>query len=63
MYGLRARVFSDASGWDVSIEQGREIDRFDHLDPLYLVGLDTEGEVISCVRLLRRPARICCQMC
>ncbi|SED20005.1 acyl homoserine lactone synthase [Rhodobacter sp. 24-YEA-8] len=53
MYRLRARVFSDRLGWDVSIEQGREIDRFDHLDPLYLVGLDTEGEVISCVRLLQ----------
>ncbi len=53
MYRLRARVFSDRLGWEVSIENGREIDRFDRLDPLYLVGLDDEGEVVSCVRLLQ----------
>lgn len=53
MFQLRARVFSDRLGWDVSIENGREIDQFDHLDPLYLVGLDDEGNVVSCVRALQ----------
>ena len=53
MFRLRARVFADRLGWDVTIEDGREIDAFDALDPAYVVGLDAEGHVISCVRALQ----------
>ncbi len=53
MYRLRARVFGDRLGWDVQIKNGKEIDQFDHLDPAYVIGLDEEGRVISCVRALQ----------
>lgn len=53
MFQLRARVFGDRLGWEVKIENGREIDQFDHLDPAYVIGLDDEGHVVSCVRALQ----------
>jgi acyl homoserine lactone synthase len=53
MFQLRARVFGDRLGWEVTITNGREIDQFDHLDPAYVIGLDDEGNVISCVRALQ----------
>ena len=53
MYRLRARVFGDRLGWEVQIKDGKEIDQFDHLDPAYVIGLDEEGHVISCVRALQ----------
>lgn len=53
MFQLRARVFGDRLGWEVEIVNGREIDQFDRLDPAYVIGLDDEGHVISCVRALQ----------
>lgn len=53
MFKLRARVFGDRLGWDVRIENGREIDEFDALDPAYVIGLDDDGNVIACVRALQ----------
>lgn len=53
MFRLRARVFGDRLGWEVNITDGRERDHFDNLDPVYVVGLDDEGEVVSCVRALQ----------
>ncbi|MFN3723593.1 MAG: acyl-homoserine-lactone synthase [Paracoccaceae bacterium] len=53
MYQLRGRVFGDRLGWEVEITNGREIDQFDRLDPAYVIGLDDEGHVISCVRALQ----------
>lgn len=53
MFLLRARVFGDRLGWEVEITDGREIDQFDRLDPAYVIGLDDEGHVISCVRALQ----------
>ena len=53
MFQLRARVFGDRLGWEVEIIDGREIDQFDRLDPAYVIGLDDEGHVISCVRALQ----------
>jgi N-acyl-L-homoserine lactone synthetase len=53
MFRLRARVFGDRMGWQVKIENGMEIDRFDRLDPAYLIGLDEDLNVISCARLLQ----------
>jgi N-acyl-L-homoserine lactone synthetase len=53
MFQLRARVFGDRLGWEIDVRNGREIDRFDALDPAYLVGLDSEGHVVSCARLLQ----------
>ncbi|GEM_PF-387666 len=53
MFRLRARVFADRLGWDVEVRDGMERDCFDDLDPAYLIGLDTQGHVISCVRALQ----------
>lgn len=53
MFQLRARVFGDRLGWEVKIENGREIDEFDHMDPVYVIGLDDEGHVVSCARALQ----------
>ncbi|WP_311638438.1 acyl-homoserine-lactone synthase [Roseinatronobacter bogoriensis] len=53
MFRLRARVFGERLGWDVKIEDGREIDEFDHLDPAYVIGLDEDDNVVACVRALQ----------
>ena len=53
MFRLRARVFGDRLGWEIEVEDEREVDRFDSLDPAYLVGLDDHGCVVSCTRLLQ----------
>lgn len=53
MFRLRARVFAQRLDWDVKIESGMEIDEFDALDPVYLVGLDESANVVSCIRLLQ----------
>lgn len=53
MFQLRARVFGGRLGWDVQISDGRERDQFDDLHPAYVIGLDGEGRVISCVRALQ----------
>ncbi len=52
MFRLRAHVFRDRMGWDVVVKDGWEIDRFDELDPLYLLCLDEREAVRGCVRLL-----------
>lgn len=53
VFRLRARVFGDRLGWDINVTDGKEIDQFDSLDPVYLVGLDDDGHVVSSVRLLQ----------
>ncbi|SHL33069.1 acyl homoserine lactone synthase [Roseovarius marisflavi] len=53
MFQLRARVFQDRMGWDVTVEDGREFDIFDNLDPVYLVALDDSYNVIGCNRMLQ----------
>jgi N-acyl-L-homoserine lactone synthetase len=53
LYRMRASVFKDRLNWDVSVEDGREIDRFDDCDPLYLVSRNQHtGRVEGGLRLL-----------
>lgn len=53
MYRMRAAVFADRLEWDVTVTDGREIDRFDAEDPLYLLSLDNRTGVLQgAVRLL-----------
>ncbi|WP_420406516.1 acyl-homoserine-lactone synthase [Hoeflea sp.] len=53
MYRMRAEVFSGRLGWNVTVSDGREIDRFDDENPLYLLSLDeASGELRGAVRLL-----------
>ncbi|MCX7568255.1 GNAT family N-acetyltransferase [Sulfitobacter sp. F26169L] len=53
MFELRARVFGQRLGWEVHIQNGREIDQFDALDPAYVIGVDDDDNVVSCVRALQ----------
>lgn len=53
MYILRARVFQERLKWDVNVVDGREVDRFDSEDPLYILSLnDKTHQLEGCVRLL-----------
>ncbi|MTJ05157.1 MAG: GNAT family N-acetyltransferase [Sediminimonas qiaohouensis] len=53
MFKLRARVFGQRLGWDVVIQDGREIDQYDALDPAYVIGVNDDNRVVSCVRALQ----------
>ena len=53
MFSLRARVFKDRLQWDVDVQDGKEIDRFDSEDPLYILSTNDEtGRLEGSVRLL-----------
>jgi acyl homoserine lactone synthase len=53
MFRLRARVFAERLKWDVTVVDGKERDRFDDLDPVYLIHTDETGrEVRGSLRLL-----------
>ncbi|OLP59665.1 hypothetical protein BJF93_11395 [Xaviernesmea oryzae] len=53
MHELRARVFHDRLQWNVSVQDGKEIDAFDAADPLYLLSVNEEtGRLEGSVRLL-----------
>lgn len=53
MFRMRASVFSERLGWDVTVVEGREIDRFDAEDPLYLLCADEVTHALKgAVRLL-----------
>ncbi len=53
MFRMRAAVFSERLGWDVTVVDGKEIDRFDAEDPLYLLCVDElTNELKGAVRLL-----------
>jgi acyl homoserine lactone synthase len=53
MFRLRARVFRDRMGWDVQVANGKERDKFDDEQPVYLIYADDEAlKVKGCLRLL-----------
>lgn len=56
MYRLRHTVFSERLGWTARDPQGREVDFYDCLDPVYLIARDEAdqktGQVAGCWRLL-----------
>lgn len=53
MFRMRAAVFSERLGWEVTVVEGREVDRFDAEDPLYLLCVDEVTlELKGAVRLL-----------
>lgn len=52
MHVIRARAFKDRLNWDVEVVGGRERDRFDDCDPLYLLSVNGEGRVQGTLRLL-----------
>jgi N-acyl-L-homoserine lactone synthetase len=53
MFRNRAEVFHERLGWEVVVQDGRERDRFDDENPLYLVSIDPySGEYWGSLRLL-----------
>jgi acyl homoserine lactone synthase len=53
MFRSRAETFSDRLGWEVVVKNGYERDRFDDLNPLYLISVDPDsGEYWGSLRLL-----------
>lgn len=53
MFVGRAQVFVDRLGWPLVVgEDGREIDQFDALDPLYLMAHDRTGQLAGSMRLM-----------
>jgi acyl homoserine lactone synthase len=52
MYRLRHAVFSERLKWTSLNPDGRELDRFDTLNPVYLICREPNGDVVGCWRLL-----------
>jgi acyl homoserine lactone synthase len=53
MFQLRARIFRDRLGWDVSVIDGRERDRYDDEGPVYIIDIDDDTQrVRGSLRLL-----------
>lgn len=49
---LRARVFFERLGWEVDVVDGCEADRFDRLNPTYILVITNDDLVAGCARLL-----------
>lgn len=47
MFRARAAVFHDRLGWEVQVVDGREIDEFDHENPLYLLSIDEHTRTVA----------------
>ncbi len=52
MFRLRHRIFCERMNWDVRSVNGREHDDFDNHRPVYLLGRDPSGVLVSTWRLL-----------
>lgn len=52
MFQFRHKVFYKRLGWDVGNEKGMERDRYDRLNPIYIVSRNHNNEVEACTRLL-----------
>lgn len=52
MFRLRARVFRDELGWDVEVHQGKEFDRYDAEDSLYLLSVNRQRVLDGALRLM-----------
>jgi N-acyl-L-homoserine lactone synthetase len=53
MFRQRAQIFHDRLGWDVIVKDGKERDRFDDENPVYIIYTDDSGrKVKGSLRLL-----------
>lgn len=52
MHRLRYRVFKQRLDWAVEVSGDQEVDRYDTLNPTYLVQRNRDGRVCGCVRFL-----------
>ena len=64
MFRLRARIFRDRLGWDVSVIDGKERDRFDDEAPVYIIYADDDGRSVKgSLRLLPTTGPTLAQEC
>ncbi len=52
MFSLRYKVFFERLGWDVSIENFKERDIYDDLNPIYMVVKNDKQHIEGCWRIL-----------
>ncbi len=53
MFQLRARVFGDKLKWDVKITDGKEVDKYDDIGPVYILHTDEAAKSVKAsLRLL-----------
>lgn len=52
MFRFRHKVFRERLGWEVESRNGLEIDRYDDLDPVYMVSHNDHKEIMGSWRLL-----------
>lgn len=53
MFRLRARIFHDRLGWDVTVVDGKERDKYDEEAPVYIIYADDDtGRIKGSLRLL-----------
>ena len=52
MFRLRYRVFKERLNWEVETQDDLEMDRFDKLDPVYLMAFDPSGRLVGTWRML-----------
>lgn len=52
MFRLRAQSFGDRRKWQVDVVDGRELDGYDEMDPIYVLVSDGVGKLIGGQRLL-----------
>ncbi len=58
MFRDRRCQFREALGWDLKVDQqGREIDEYDLMNPLYVILRDAEGQHIGSTRLMPTTGR------
>lgn len=53
MYKLRAEQFAGRRKWNVEVTDSMEIDKFDQLNPLYIMVSDGNGTLLASLRLLQ----------
>jgi len=52
LYAYRYAVFVQRLGWELSTQNGLEIDQFDRPDTLHVIARTGNGEICGCARLL-----------
>jgi acyl homoserine lactone synthase len=52
MFRFRHKVFRERLGWEVESRHGLEIDRYDELEPVYMVSQNDHQEIMGSWRLL-----------
>lgn len=52
MFRMRGAAFAERRKWRVEVTDGREVDIFDDLDPLYVMSVADNGRLLASLRIL-----------